>query len=122
MHLHRIRARWQWLLDNLDTPLAEAEARFAEFGISAGELTNTATDPVLFHRLQDYSVRTSWKTELRARLIKIFDGDVFRPVREKIDAAFGDMPEDVRDRVLFANAAELYEVEAPDRPWHGGVA
>ena len=26
------RTRWQWLLDNLDRPLAEAEAHFAEFG------------------------------------------------------------------------------------------
>ena len=56
-----VRARWQWLLDNLDTPLADAEAQFAELGIEAGELTNSAADPVLFHRLQDYSVRTSWK-------------------------------------------------------------
>ena len=98
-YVSRIRARWQWLLDNLDTPLAEAEARFAEFGISAGELTNTATDPVLFHRLQDYSVRTSWKTELRARLIKIFDGDVFRPVREKIDATHAQV---LRGRLFVA--------------------
>ena len=28
-----IRRRWAWLLDNLDLPLAEAEARFAEFGM-----------------------------------------------------------------------------------------
>ena len=81
-----VRARWQWLLDHLDTPLAEAETQFDALGISAGERSNTAADPVLFHRLQDYSVRTSWKHELRARLIKIFEGDVFRPVREQIDA------------------------------------
>ena len=43
-------------------------------------------------------------------------------VREKIDAAFGDMPEDVREKVLFSNAAELYDVEAPDHPWPGGAA
>nr|HQV15498.1 FAD-binding and (Fe-S)-binding domain-containing protein [Denitromonas sp.] len=94
-----IRARWQWLLDNLDTPLAEAETRFAEFGITAGELTNTAAHPVLFHRLQDYSVRTSWKTELRARLIKIFEGDVFRPVREKVDATHAQV---LRGRLFVA--------------------
>jgi predicted TIM-barrel fold metal-dependent hydrolase len=38
-------------------------------------------------------------------------------VRQKIDAAFGDMPAEVREKVLFANAAELYDVEAPDRAW-----
>jgi FAD/FMN-containing dehydrogenase len=45
-------------------------AQFAEYGVVAGELTNKAANPVLFHRLQDYSVRTSWKQELKARLTK----------------------------------------------------
>jgi predicted TIM-barrel fold metal-dependent hydrolase len=40
-------------------------------------------------------------------------------VRKKIDAAFGDLTQEVRDRILFGNAAELYGVEAPDRPWRG---
>lgn len=38
-------------------------------------------------------------------------------VREKIDAAFGDLDENVRRQVLFGNAAELYGVEAPGRAW-----
>ena len=38
-------------------------------------------------------------------------------VRRKIDAAFGHLPQEVRDRVLFSNAAALYGVGAPDRPW-----
>jgi predicted TIM-barrel fold metal-dependent hydrolase len=42
-------------------------------------------------------------------------------VREKIDAAFGDLPEDVAKKVLFSNAAELYGVAAPDRPWPGSA-
>jgi predicted TIM-barrel fold metal-dependent hydrolase len=41
-------------------------------------------------------------------------------VRQKIDAAFGDLPKEVRDKVLFSNAAELYGVDAPDHPWEGG--
>ncbi len=40
-----VRVRWQWLLDNLDLPLAEAEAQFADFGVSAGELSNKAANP-----------------------------------------------------------------------------
>ncbi len=43
-------------------------------------------------------------------------------VRPKIDAAFGNLPEDVQQQVMFGNAAELYGVEAPDRPWIGGAA
>ena len=38
-------------------------------------------------------------------------------VREKIDAAFGDLDVDSRQKVLFGNAAELYGVEPPDRAW-----
>ena len=38
-------------------------------------------------------------------------------VRKKIDAAFGDRPKEIRDKILFSNAAELYAVEPPDRPW-----
>jgi hypothetical protein len=41
-------------------------------------------------------------------------------VREKIDSAFGGLSDADRDRVLFANAAELYGVARPDRPWQGG--
>ena len=41
-----------------------------------------------------------------------------RQVLEKIDAAFGDLSPEVRNRVLFANAAELYGVGVPDRRWN----
>ncbi len=94
-----VRARWQWLLDNLDLPLAEAEARFAEFGIVAGELTNKAANPRLFHRLQDYSVRVSWKGELKPQLEAIFDGNVYRPVIERFAAIH---KETLRGRVFVA--------------------
>ncbi len=43
-------------------------------------------------------------------------------VREKIDSAFGHLTQEVRDQILFGNAAELYGVAAPDRPWEGGSA
>jgi FAD/FMN-containing dehydrogenase/Fe-S oxidoreductase len=93
------RARWQWLLDGLDLPLADAEARFAEFGVEAGPLTNKAPSPALFHRLQDYSVRVSWKRELRPQLETIFDGSIFRPVLERIDAVHRQT---LRSRVFVA--------------------
>ncbi len=98
-HIASVRARWQWMLDNLDLPLPKAEARFAEFGIEAGELTNKAANPVLFHRLQDYSVRASWKKELKEPLDFIFDGPVFRPLSEKMEAV---QKEVLRGRVFVA--------------------
>ncbi|MBS1190648.1 MAG: Protein of unknown function cysteine-rich region:FAD linked oxidase, C-terminal:FAD linked [Rhodocyclaceae bacterium] len=94
-----VRARWQWLLDNLDLPLAQAEARFAEFGVQAGELTNRAAEPRLFHRLQDYSVRVSWKTELKPLLETIFDGVFYRPIVERIEALHKEV---LRGRVFVA--------------------
>jgi predicted TIM-barrel fold metal-dependent hydrolase len=42
-------------------------------------------------------------------------------VREKIDAAFGDLPDDISQKVLFGNAADLYGIDAPDRAWNGGT-
>ncbi|MBS0368000.1 MAG: DUF3683 domain-containing protein [Proteobacteria bacterium] len=83
-YVEAVRLRWEWLLDNLDTPLELAEPSFVSYGIVAGELSNRAANPKLFHRLQDYSVRTSWKNELKPRLDKIFDGQLFGPVREGI--------------------------------------
>ncbi|PKO35383.1 MAG: FAD-linked oxidase [Betaproteobacteria bacterium HGW-Betaproteobacteria-7] len=94
-----VRLRWEWLLDNLDLPLAEAESRFASYGVVAGELTNKAANPRLFHRLQDYSVRTSWKQELKARLAKIFDGAMYRPILERLEAIHKEV---LRGRVFVA--------------------
>ncbi|WP_374325437.1 DUF3683 domain-containing protein [Azonexus sp.] len=98
-YVEAVRLRWEWLLENLDLPLAEAESRFASYGVVAGELSNKAANPTLFHRLQDYSVRTSWKQELKARLAKIFDGTVYRPVLERIEAIHKEV---LRGRVFVA--------------------
>jgi len=81
-----VKKRWQWLLDHLDLPLPEAEKHFTELGVQAQPLTNRAEQPRLFHRLQDYSVRASWKREIRPQLHAIFDGIIYRPVIERIDA------------------------------------
>ncbi|HEY2462445.1 MAG TPA: DUF3683 domain-containing protein [Steroidobacteraceae bacterium] len=64
--LARVRSRWQYLLGNMDA--AEGES---------GRL---------FDRLQDRSVRVSWKTEVRATLARIFVGSAFAPVLAECDA------------------------------------
>ncbi len=38
-------------------------------------------------------------------------------VREKIDAALGSQSDEVRTKLLWKNAAKLYQVEAPQDPW-----
>ena len=94
-----VRTRWQWLLDHLDLPLAEAEGMFALLGIAAGGLVNRAENPTLFHRLQDHSLRVSWKLELQAPLQEVFAGDNFRPVTERIKAIHKEI---LRGRVFVA--------------------
>ncbi|WP_319242133.1 DUF3683 domain-containing protein [uncultured Propionivibrio sp.] len=94
-----VRERWQWLLDHLDLPLADAEAEFERYGISTTALTNRAPAPRLFHRLQDYSLRVSWKSELRPQLEAIFEGKLFSRLLERID---GLQRENRRSRVFVA--------------------
>jgi FAD/FMN-containing dehydrogenase/Fe-S oxidoreductase len=67
-----VRAGWQALLDKLDRH---------------------------FRELQDYRLRVSWKTELRAPLDAIFDGNAFRPVFAAIE---GIHQEVLRGRVFVA--------------------
>ncbi|MDR0529268.1 MAG: DUF3683 domain-containing protein [Zoogloeaceae bacterium] len=98
-HILGVRARWQWILDNLDLPLAEAEPAFARWEIQAEELRNRAPRPTLFHRLQDYSVRVSWKRELKEPLDVIFEGPVFRELSGRLVAIQKDI---LRGRVFVA--------------------
>ena len=95
----QIRERWEWLYNNLDLPLQEAESVFNGYGIAVSELTNRAAQPILFHRLQDHSLRVSWKQELLPRLQAIFEGDNFKPVIERIVAVHKEV---LRGRVFIA--------------------
>lgn len=98
--VEQVRARWQWLLDNLDMPLAEAEVWFVKLGITPrAPLANRAPTPTLFHRMQDYSLRTSWKDELREPLLAIFAGAPFAAMREAIEQTHREV---LRGRVFVA--------------------
>ncbi|MFN7982474.1 MAG: DUF3683 domain-containing protein [Vicinamibacterales bacterium] len=94
-----VRRRWQWLLSNLDLPVREAEAEFSVYGIDAGPFASKATNPTLFHRLQDHSVRVSWKRELKTPLDAIFSGLSFRRIVEKIETTHKDV---LRGRTFVA--------------------
>ena len=94
-----VRERWRWFYDNLNLPLHQAEPFLLEQGINVDELTNRAQHPTLFHRLQDHSLRVSWKQDLLPRLKEIFEGDNFRPVIERIVSVHKDI---LRGRVFVA--------------------
>lgn len=95
----KVRERWLWLYEHLDLPLVQAEAGFAAHAIEVSALSNRAENPTVFHRLQDHSVRVSWKLELLPRLKEIFVGDNFRPVIERIEAIHKEV---LRGRVFVA--------------------
>jgi FAD/FMN-containing dehydrogenase/Fe-S oxidoreductase len=64
--LARVRMRWQYLLENMDDAESDSGS--------------------VFDRLQDRSIRVSWKTEVRDSLAHIFVGGAHAAVLERCDA------------------------------------
>jgi Fe-S oxidoreductase len=94
-----VQGRWQWLLDNLDTPLQESHIILNKLGIIISPDIDNSSHPLLFHSLQNYSLRVSWKRELRDPLRNIFDGAIFRQVIERIEEIHAEV---LRGRLFVA--------------------
>jgi FAD/FMN-containing dehydrogenase/Fe-S oxidoreductase len=77
--IHEVRAQWQQWLDGLDDPVPGGRT--------------------LFERLQDHSLRASWKTQLRAPLEALFAGEVFAPLLQRCRAIQAEV---LRGRVWVA--------------------
>ncbi len=90
--LARVRLRWQYLLGNMD---AEGDA------------------DRLFDRLQDRSVRVSWKTEVRSDLARIFVGSSFAPVLAECDA--------IHKRILQGRVFVALHMHAGDGNVHTNI-
>jgi FAD/FMN-containing dehydrogenase/Fe-S oxidoreductase len=101
--LRSARGRWQWLLEHLDPPVAELDARHEARGTrredsDEGQVTsdegNSSVYPLtphsspltVFRALQERSLVVSWKTEVREPLMQLFDGRAFDPIRTAIDS------------------------------------
>ena len=93
-----VRARWQWLLDHLDLPLAQAVEPLGTHGITI-DAQDADIGATLFHRLQDYTIRVSWRTELRTPLETTFSGNAYRHVMERIQTLHAEVK---RGRVFVA--------------------
>src|SRR5580704_3140891 len=91
--LARVRLRWQYLLGNMDD--AEGES---------GKV---------FDRLQDRSVRVSWKTEVRATLARIFVGSAFAPMLAECDA--------IHKRILQGRVFVALHMHAGDGNVHTNI-
>jgi FAD/FMN-containing dehydrogenase/Fe-S oxidoreductase len=104
----RVRARWQYLLDNLDLPVAEAGA-----GAVPGLAALTHAGLTVFSVLQDHSVRVSWKDEVRAELRQLFDGQVFQRILEGCYA--------IHQRVLRGRVFVALHMHAGDGNVHTNI-
>jgi FAD/FMN-containing dehydrogenase/Fe-S oxidoreductase len=94
-----VRERWQWLLEHLDLPLEEARRVLADRGSEVAARVDDVVEPTLFHILQNHTLRVSWKRELSEPLAAFFDGTLFRPVLDAIQAVHA---EELRGRLFVA--------------------
>jgi FAD/FMN-containing dehydrogenase/Fe-S oxidoreductase len=78
----KTRERWQYLLGSMDVGLESARGDLARVGI---DLPAEARGTV-FDRLQDRSIRVSWKSELREPLSHTFVGAAFAGVLGECEA------------------------------------
>ncbi|PZN27937.1 MAG: FAD-linked oxidase, partial [Proteobacteria bacterium] len=79
------RERWRYLYENLDTPLAAALQQLDALGYAPlrrdlEQRLEREPQTRLFDLLQDRTLRTSWKSEIRAHLRRLFVGEAFAPV------------------------------------------
>src|SRR5690606_5151700 len=84
------RARWTYLYENLDTPLAEAIEQLAALGFEPMRREferRLEREPTarIFDLLQDRTIRTSWKSEIRSHLRRLFTGGHFAPVLDAVE-------------------------------------
>ncbi|NEX64351.1 DUF3683 domain-containing protein [Noviherbaspirillum galbum] len=97
-----VQARWSYLLDNLDKPLRDAHDDLAALQIPmmwVEERMQRQPDAIIFHVVQDRTIRVSWKAEIRAQLRQIFNGAAFKLI---LDEAAAIHKRVLRGRVFVA--------------------
>ncbi|MBI2285907.1 MAG: DUF3683 domain-containing protein, partial [Nitrosomonadales bacterium] len=99
--LAEVRARWQWLLDNLDKPRSESEDVSHELTpqASTNNLRLASHNSTVFHALQDHTLRASWKLEVREPLRQMFSGATYQPILEQCNNIHGNV---LKSRVFVA--------------------
>ncbi|HEX7116896.1 MAG TPA: FAD/FMN-binding oxidoreductase [Steroidobacter sp.] len=116
--LASVRARWSFLAQNLDTSLAEALPRLGALGLQPliAELERRLErEPALtvFDIVQDRTLRTSWKSEVRAHLRQLFAGAAFVPVLTAVS--------EIHKRVLRGRVWVALHMHAGDGNVHTNI-
>ncbi|AIY39849.1 FAD/FMN-containing dehydrogenase [Collimonas arenae] len=86
-----VKARWTYLLANLDQPLKDAKQELAGLGLDKlglvfDERLRTQPEATVFDVVQDRTIRVSWKQEVRALLRQIFNGASFKLILDECSA------------------------------------
>jgi FAD/FMN-containing dehydrogenase/Fe-S oxidoreductase len=71
-----VRTRWEWLKDNLD-------ARLPECPFAPADAQDAIT---VFDAVQRYTLRASWKLEVRDPLQQIFSGGAYQPILDQCNS------------------------------------
>lgn len=116
--LQSVRERWSWLLNNLDAPVAESLDTLRAIGLEAAIPVlqeRIAEQPAvrIVEMLQDHSLRTSWKTEVRARLEEHFPGADCAAVLAELQA--------IHDKVLKSRVFVALHMHAGDGNVHTNI-
>ena len=88
--LAQVRARWGFLYQHLDTPLADVSGDLVALGYTQHQDGTYVPDEItagrdtVFNLLQTWSIRAGWKKEVREPLSKVFNGGALSPVIEEL--------------------------------------
>lgn len=114
--LQQVRQRWSWLLQNLDASAREQVQTLQELGINAAVIAaveariTEQADVSILELLQDHTLRTSWKTEIRAPMAAHFPGAHCAAILAEIQA--------IHDRVLRSRVFVALHMHAGDGNVH----
>lgn len=116
--LAAVRQRWSWLLDNLDARAADSLSILNDIGLSEAarvieERLTAEPELHIIDLLQDHTLRTSWKTEVRAKLEKHFPGADCAAVLAELQA--------IHDRVLKSRVFVALHMHAGDGNVHTNI-
>ncbi len=109
--LRRVRERWRWLGDNLDTAAIEIRSELSGWGALHTELVQRYA--TVFEAIQAHAIRLSWKTEVRDELRRIFSGIAYRHILEGTEGA--------HRRVLRARVFVALHMHAGDGNVHTNI-
>ncbi|MDO4997268.1 MAG: DUF3683 domain-containing protein [Neisseria sp.] len=94
--VEQVQVRWQWLLDNLDTPLADYIQRYGKAAQNAPEAEPNESCFIAF---RDFRLRVSVKTDIMKPLSELFSGDADQKIMAGLDKIHSKV---VRGRVFVA--------------------